>query len=510
MSLLIWLASCSGRSSGTEKPGVAQFSELGGAPDCQQESLLQLATQDSLELANEGPESSTAQQRRPLKSPESANTTEGPSTGAIDDPDELQQTVVRQEPGVIAPLSNRVVTVPAPSADLRSAPPVYFSVFLDNIKQINGETGLWVPDVVVTSRYSTIDFPAEGPQPKVHANGGGVEMEETRKVNSSDETIITERFTVPGVHFDDNFDLFPFDEQLFNLVFSISGLTGAEARLVQDPNVTSGIREEERQASGRTFKTSEFNVEGWELQIETGKEGALPYAKSYATLKVHGKRRLPYYVLTCMIIPSMMVVFAMGAFYLPIAPITPRVMISFVAFLSTIVHLKQMMSQVPRGVWSWALSEMIFFSSLLSVAILMNICSAWMAKTNILLADNHDTVLRKVLPVEFLFGMALLIIFKARHILIFVGVLLPVMSIYHVLFAGLSCYHAQNVKADVEKEPDFLLNALSFGNLRRTMSNRLVAMGGKDGLSSSAQFIATTHDTAADSAAAADTAADTH
>jgi len=360
--------------------------------------------------------------------------------------------------------------------------PVYFPVFLEDISAIDGETGVWSPCVVVTSRYSVADFPPSQLQPSVRLYSGGViDIQEARRSEEGGLMRVVERFTATnGLAFDADFRLFPFDRQFLSLPLTLLGMSSDEAQLIQDPNMSSGIRSEVRQANARVYKILEFDVHGWELTVRAREGLDLPYEKPLALLTVHAQRRLPYFVLNCMVIPALMVLFAIGTFYLPLSPIMPRVMVGILSFLSIVVHLTQMMSHVPSGVWSWALSEMIFFGSLLSVAILVNLASAAIANTDRGLAEVHDATSRYMLLNEFVIGMVAMILCKENHKTLCI-LLISSIGFYHALLTSLSCYNVRY--AD---EPSAVLCWLSFRNkdclramqMRRRSSDK--KSGGED------------------------------
>lgn len=154
--------------------------------------------------------------------------------------------------------------------------------------------------------------------------------------------------------------------------------------------------------------------------------------------------------------------FAVGAFHLPISPIVPRVMISFVAFLTIFVHLKSVMGYVPAGVWCWVMTELTFFCAVLSVAIMGNICSAILLPHHTSLADRHDVLLKYAIPIEVVIGEALLLIFKEHHFLIGMYIMIPLVVVYHALVSILFRFHAS--KQEVREIP-MILNLISLSFL---------------------------------------------
>merc|ERR1719375_661964 len=109
-------------------------------------------------------------------------------------------------------------------------------------------------------------------------------------------------------------------------------------------------------------------------------------------------------------------------------------MISFTSFLTTFVHLKQVMSLVPKGTWCWLFSELCFMLTVLSATILMNLVSAVVAIDCAGLAKRHDNLLRIMLPVHWVLGWILLFSFKAWHVEIF-GIYSFMVLVYHSLAA---------------------------------------------------------------------------
>lgn len=320
-------------------------------------------------------------------------------------------------------------TSTANATSIRRPAVVQVSIYLDNIESVVSSLNQWTGDVIATIRYQESDFP-DGKDPKLMIYNGKTDAvtEDIRSVSNGVVTYTkSERVLMT---FDGDFDIFPFDTQDFELQYILEGLTKEDAVFEDDPQGESGVHEFVARM-GRRFTAAQFRVVDWALKIVKSETDGMSYSKSVASLSVRAKRYLPYYTLTCIALPLLPTLFAVAAFHLQLTPMMPRVMISFVAFLTLFVHLKQTMEYLPTGAWCWVMTELTFFCFILSVAITANIGSAVFGQHHLPLAKRHDSIQRWVLKLELLGGELLLLVFPNQHFMIAMYIVAPVTIFYH-------------------------------------------------------------------------------
>lgn len=320
-------------------------------------------------------------------------------------------------------------TSTANATSIRRPAVVQVSIYLDNIESVVSSLNQWTGDVIVTIRYQESDFP-DGKDPKLMIYNGKTDAvtEDIRSVSNGVVTYTkSERVLMT---FDGDFDIFPFDTQDFELQYILEGLTKEDAVFEDDPQGESGVHEFVARM-GRRFTAAQFRVVDWALKIVKSETDGMSYSKSVASLSVRAKRYLPYYTLTCIALPLLPTLFAVAAFHLQLTPMMPRVMISFVAFLTLFVHLKQTMEYLPTGAWCWVMTELTFFCFILSVAITANIGSSVFGQHHLPLAKRHDSIQRWVLKLELLGGELLLLVFPNQHFMIAMYIVAPITLFYH-------------------------------------------------------------------------------
>lgn len=311
-------------------------------------------------------------------------------------------------------------------------PQIPIALFMENVDSINGRTGSWRADLLINYQFNAAQFPVEPVMEIV--NGQASAINELRhRADANNVTVVTERLFM-NLYFEGDYHLFPFDTQHLKIDVCAKGFSVNGAILVRHPTLPNGIRPI-NPATGRHFKAAQFRVDDWKMIIESHRTAGVPYEKSRAQLSISVHRWTPYYMLTCLVLPGLAMCFAKAAFQLPISPIMPRVMISFISFLAIFVHLKQMMSLVPPGAWCWLFTYLIFFITLLGVIILTNIFNSVLFGICPKAAERHDAFLRWMLPVEFVVGTAILYFGRQYHIWLGFGLVIPAIAIGHVVYA---------------------------------------------------------------------------
>lgn len=317
-------------------------------------------------------------------------------------------------------------------------PTVELALFLNNLDVVSTKTSTWMGDVVVRSRYREADFKdRSNPNQTISIEllDGRVQYRnEVRHWEENGTTTKMEHLYL-STHFHGDYDTFPFDSQELIIAVQLQGFSIEEARLIEW-NGECGVRSRDNM-TGRNFHTQQFYLKDWFFTVVPFKEHGFPYWKSRAELHVVIARIKAAYLLTCIFIPSFAICFALGAFFLPLAMIVPRMAMSFTSFLAIFVHMKQMSSLVPEGVWCWLLTDMVFYCAVLCALISANISSARSHKDAPRIAERVDALARSLLPGELALGQLLLLSFRSHHRLIGSLMVTIVLGTHAVGFASI-------------------------------------------------------------------------
>lgn len=327
-----------------------------------------------------------------------------------------------------------------------STPNVSIALFLNDLDQVHVRTEQWVGDVVMHMRYRKADFDnttvvsAEFFDCRVDRVEDGRRWEENGFVTELKHMYVT-------AHYTGDYTLFPFDRHELILVAHLKGLSAAEARLVPWPTDgadTVAVRQDD-ELVGKSVHTPQFYITGAEFKIALHREPGTYYFKSIASLHFFVDRRKMTEMLIGWVIPSLAFCFALLAFYLPVNLIVPRVTVSFTSFLAMFVHVKQVASILPDGVWCWLLTSLVFNLTMLSTLIMANVAAARLGPDP--RSSQIDLHIRTRLPIEYVFGQVFLLC--ARYYHMYVGPLLVIAhGVVHIyLFARL--HEDTDVAADV-------------------------------------------------------------
>jgi len=320
---------------------------------------------------------------------------------------------------------------------------VQLGVYVRNIDSVDTRLGTWVGEIMLYTNYSQADF--RGDTPKVSINADRVVSVTKAQHNLPGGVVQAVQHLHAGMYFRGSFELFPFDTQILYVNVVLGESSPSDVLLEQWADKTDIASQ---------VKTNQFRVASWAVQFAAPSDSSsMSCITSCAYMKISVERsHSGYYYFNCIGIPFVIVTFALVALFLPLQPITPRIMISFISFLGLSGHIKWILTLMPPGTISWMLADMLFLEAILCSIIFGNVVVYRLFLISETEARNLDLAVRSLLLTALLLGQTLLICFyRASWPLLWV--MLGSMFFLHASFV-LWFYAAAASFEDDESETD--------------------------------------------------------